>query len=142
MEVNFDVQSYDEYQTGTAKGRTEVEIGVKKQLFDERLSVEIGGSVDVEGERAKQNSASEITSDLTVEYKLTKDGRFRMKGFRHNQYEALEGQLLETGVGLVFVRDFNQWNRLFKSQRERNDTISTKSEPLKRQLSNETIDPK
>ena len=127
MEVNFDIQSYDEYETGEAKGRTEVEIGVKKQLFDERLSVEIGGSVDVEGERAKQNSASEITSDLTVEYKLTKDGRLRMKGFRHNQYEALEGQLLETGVGLVFVRDFNQWNRLFKSQREKSDTLKIKN---------------
>ena len=115
VELNFDIQSYDDYQTGSAKGRTEVEIGVKKQLFNERLSVELGGSVDVEGDQAKQNTASEITSDVTIEYKLNKDGTFRMKGFRHNQYEgAIEGQLVETGVGLVYVRDFNGWNRLFK----------------------------
>ena len=115
IDLNFDIQSYDDYQTGQAKGRTQVEIGVKKQLFNERLSVQLGGSVDVEGTRASQNSASDITGDVTVEYKLTEDGRFRMKGFRHNQYEgAIEGQLVETGAGIVFVRDFNSWKRLFK----------------------------
>ncbi|MCK9411340.1 MAG: translocation/assembly module TamB domain-containing protein [Prolixibacteraceae bacterium] len=136
MELNFDIQSYDDYQSGVAKGRTQVEIGVKKQLFNERLSVQLGGAVDVEGDRAKQNSASDITSDVTVEYKLTKDGRFRMKGFRHNQYEgAIEGQLVETGVGVVFVRDFNRWDRLFKSQKNRSDSS-------KIQKSNVTINPK
>jgi hypothetical protein len=129
MELNFDIQSYDDYQTGQAKGRTQVEIGVKKQLFNERLSVELGGSVDVEGDRAKQNSASDITSDVTVEYKLTKDGSFRMKGFRHNQYEgAIEGQLVETGVGVVFVRDFNRWSRLFKTYKKRDRPIEPPKE--------------
>ena len=136
MELNFDIQSYEDYQTGQAQGRTQVEIGVKKQLFNERLSVELGGAVDVEGAKASQNTASEITSDVTVEYKLTKDGIFRMKGFRHNQYEgAIEGQLVETGVGLVFVRDFNRWNRLFKSRKKR-------IESLNKQNSDVTINPK
>jgi hypothetical protein len=112
MELNFDIQSYDDYQSGQAKGRTQVEIGAKKQLFNERLSVQLGGSVDVEGDQAKQNSANDITSDISLEYKLNKDGRFRMKGFRHNQYEgAIEGQLIETGIGLVYVHDFNRWKK-------------------------------
>lgn len=124
VELNFDIQSYDDYQTGSAKGRTEVEIGVKKQLFNERLSVELGGSVDVEGDQAKQNTASEITSDVTIEYKLNKDGTFRMKGFRHNQYEgAIEGQLVETGVGLVYVRDFNSWRRFFKPYKRKVEPV-------------------
>jgi translocation and assembly module TamB len=114
VELNFDIQSYDDYQSGQAQGRTQVEIGLKKQMFNERLSVQIGGTVDVEGEEAKNNSTSDIASDVTVEYKLNKDGSFRMKGFRHDQYEgAIEGQLVETGVGLVFVRDFNRWRRFF-----------------------------
>jgi translocation and assembly module TamB len=133
VELNFDIQSYDDYQTGQAQGRTQVEIGVKKQLFNERLSVQLGGAVDVEGARAQQNSMSDITSDVTIEYKLTKDGRFRMKGFRHNQYEgAIDGQLVETGIGILFVRDFNKWNRLFKSQKSRIDSSKT-------QIKNDTI---
>jgi len=115
-EINFDIQSYNEFQTGEAKGRTQVEIGIKQQLFNERLSVQVGGTVDVEGEKAKQNSASDITGDVTVEYKLTEDGRFRMKAFRHNQYEgAIEGQLIETGAGIVYVKDFYKWNTFFKA---------------------------
>jgi hypothetical protein len=124
IDLNFDIQSYDDYQTGQAKGRTQVEIGVKKQLFNERLSVQLGGSVDVEGDRARQNSASDITGDVTVEYKLTEDGRFRMKGFRHNQYEGvIEGQLVETGAGIVFVRDFNSWKRLFKPYKRKEKPV-------------------
>ena len=119
VDLNFNVQSYDDYQTGQAQGRTQVEIGLKKQLFNDRLSVQLGGAVDVEGDRAKQNSASEITSDVTVEYKLTKDGAYRLKGFRHNQYEgAIEGQLVETGAGVVFVKDFDKWGK--RSSKKRN----------------------
>ena len=136
MELNFDIQSYNDYQSGQAKGRTQVEIGVKKQLFNERLSVQIGGSVDVEGDQAKQNSASDITGDVTVEYKLNKDGSFRLKGFRHNQYEgAIEGQLVETGAGVVYVRDFNRWSRLFKPNKNRSDS-------LKKQNRDGSVNPK
>ncbi len=124
MDLNFDIQSYNDYQTGQAKGRTQVEIGLKKQLFNERLSVQLGGTVDVEGERVQQNSASDITSDVAVEYKLTKDGRYRLKGFRHNQYEGvIEGQLVETGIGIQFVHDFNRWKEFFKTPKSRGETL-------------------
>jgi len=128
VEMNFDIQSYDDYQSGQAEGRTQVEIGVKKQLFNERFSVQLGGAIDVEGARAQKNSISDITSDVTLEYKMTKDGRFRMTGFRHNQYEgAIDGQLVETGVGVLFVRDFNRWSRLFKSRNSRIDSSKIQS---------------
>jgi hypothetical protein len=116
VEINLDVRSYDDYQSEQAVGRTQVDIGLKKQLFDERLSVQVGGVVDVEGAKAKQNSVSDITSDVSVEYKLTKDGRYRLIGFSHNQYEgAIEGQVIETGVGIIYMRDFDQWKEFFKT---------------------------
>jgi len=124
VELNFDVNSYNDYQTGTAQGRTQVAIGVKKQLFNERLSVQLGGNVDVEGERTKQNSASNITSDVAVEYKLTTDGRFLLKGFRQNLYEgAIEGQLVETGFGVVYKHDFNKWKEFFKAQSKKSSVL-------------------
>jgi hypothetical protein len=124
VELNFDIQSYNDYQSGQAQGRTQLDIGVKKQLFNERLAVQVGGMVDVEGEKAKQNSASDITSDVTIEYKLTKDGRFRLKGFRHNQYEgAIEGQLVETGTGVLYVLDFKKWKEFFHSAKNKSDSL-------------------
>jgi hypothetical protein len=129
VELNVDIQSFEDYQTGEAEGRTQVEVGVKKGLFNDRLTIQVGGMVDVEGESAKQNSVSEITGDVKVEYKLTKDGRYRLKGFRQTQYEgALEGQLVETGVGVAFVRDFNRWKNLFRMQRVRRDSTRVRNE--------------
>ena len=124
VEMNFNIQSYEDYQTGQAQGRTQVGIGLKKQLFNERLSVQIGGNIDVEGAKAQQNSASDITSDITVEYKLTEDGRYLFKAFRHNQYEgAIDGQLVETGAGIVYVRDFNKWKDFFLSPEKKREKI-------------------
>jgi len=123
VELNFDIQSYNDYQSGQAQGRTQLDVGVKKQLFNERLSVQLGGIVDVEGEKAKQNSASDIASDVTIEYKLSKNGRFRLKGFRHNLYESpIEGQLVETGTGILYVLDFNRWKEFFRSSKNKSDS--------------------
>ena len=136
VDLNFDIQSYNDYQAGTAQGRTQVDIGLKKQLFNERLNIQFGGTVDVEGTTADQNSASDIASDVTVAYKLTKDGRFSLKGYRHNKYEGvIDGQLVETGIGVLFEHDFNKWKEFFKTSKSKNDT-------LKKGESNETTNPK
>jgi len=125
MSLNFDIQSYNDYQSGEAQGRTQVEIGLKKELFNQRLTVQLGGAVDVEGEKAKQNSTSEITSDVTIEYKLTKDGRYVLKGFRHNLYDgAIEGQIVETGGGVIYVRDFNNWKEFFTAPKKKTKTTT------------------
>ncbi|MBA3665366.1 MAG: translocation/assembly module TamB domain-containing protein [Bacteroidetes bacterium] len=129
VDVNFDVQSYDDYSSGKSEGRTQVGVGVSKQLFNERLSVQVGGAVDVEGEKAKQNNATDITGDVILEYKLTKDGRYRLKGFRNNQYQgALEGQIIQTGAGIIYVRDFNEWIQLLT--RVKKDTIPVNQKNL------------
>lgn len=117
FEMNFDLQSYEDYESGDGSGRTELSVGVKKELFDERLSVQVGGTVELEGEKATQNKASDIASDVIIEYKLTEDGRYRLKGFRKNQYDGvIDGQLVETGAGVVYVREFNTLKELFKRE--------------------------
>jgi hypothetical protein len=113
IELNFDVQSYDDYSTGQSEGRTEVGIGLRKQ-FNDRFSVQVGGSLDVEGERTRQNNLSDITGDILIEYKLTDDGRYKLKAFRQNEYEGIiEGTLTETGAGVLYTRDFDRWRDLF-----------------------------
>jgi hypothetical protein len=121
VDLSVDIQSYDDYSNNQVQGRTQVELGVKKQLFNERLSIQVGGNVDVEG--SKQNSASDITSDVTIEYKLTEDGRYRLKGFRHNQYEGgIDGLLIETGMGVSYVRNFNEWRIFFRAPKKPEET--------------------
>lgn len=117
IELDFDVQSYDDYSTGQSQGRTELGVGLKKQ-FNDRLSVQVGGSVNLEGEGTAQTNYGDLAGDILIEYKLTKDGRYKLKGFRQNQFEEVfEGQIMETGAGIVFTRDFDKWRELFKKIR-------------------------
>jgi translocation and assembly module TamB len=115
VDLNVGVESYDDYSSGQQQGRTQVQVGLKKQILNDRVSVQVGGNVDVEGEKAKQNNASEIAGNIVVDYKLTSDGRYKLKGFRKNEYEnPLEGELTKTGIGLIFTKDFKRFRDLFR----------------------------
>lgn len=123
VDLNFDIQSFNDYESGKAKGRTQMDVNIKKQLFKDRFSVQVGGMLEVEGEKAKQNSVADIISDVTVEFKITEDGRYRVRGFRHNKYEGvMEGELIEMGVGVVYVRDYNKLRELFSAPKKINDS--------------------
>lgn len=118
LELDLGIQSYDDFTSGEASGRTQVEIGVRKQLFNDRLSVQAGGVIDVEGAQAKRNTVNEIAGDVVVEYKLTANGRYRLKGFRKNIYEdPLDGQLIKSAVGVSMTRIFNRWKKFFRKRR-------------------------
>ena len=114
------VESYEDFSTGSAEGRTELNLALRRQLFNDRVIVRVGGDIDVEGQRARQNKMSEIAGDVSVEYMITRDGRLRLRAFRRNDYEALEGDVQETGMGLIFMREYNDFNELFRSMEERN----------------------
>ena len=121
VELNFDLQSYDDYTTGTSEARTQLAVGIKKQLFNERVSVEVGSMVDLSNKN-NQTNANELASDVTVEYRLSDDGTYRLKAFRQNQYQdVIEGPLNVTGMGLIYNRDFDKWQNLFRRTKSEDD---------------------
>jgi hypothetical protein len=107
--LNVGLDSYQDYSTGSAEGRTQLKLALSKQLFDERVKVQVGGNVDLEGRRSQANSLNNFAGDLKVLYKLTVDGRWQLMVFRQNTYEgAIDGDITKTGVGLVFMIDFDK----------------------------------
>jgi hypothetical protein len=50
-----------------------------------------------------------------LEYKLTEDGRFRITGFRKSNFDMINGELIETGVGLIYIKDYDTLRELFKA---------------------------
>lgn len=115
VELSFDVKSYEDYSTGSGEGQTQVQLGLSKSLLDDRLIVKVSGNLEVEGEASEQSSASDYIGDIALEYKLTEDGRFRITGFRQSNYDMVSGELIETGVGLIYIKDYNTLRELFKA---------------------------
>src|SRR5690606_817321 len=53
--------------------------------------------------------------NVSVEYLLTENGRYRLRGFRKNQFESvIDGQLIVTGISVIFNREFNKFWELWK----------------------------
>ncbi len=118
IDLSIDIDSYEDYSaSGDTYGRTELELGVSKELFDERVVVKLAGNVDLEGNRSQQG-VSDFAGDIQIEYKLTEDGRFRLLGFRNNDFDNLQGEIIRTGVGIIYVREYNAFKELFKKSEE------------------------
>jgi hypothetical protein len=58
---------------------------------------------------------TDYIGDLALEYMLTDDGRFRITGFRNSNYDMIDGELTETGAGLIYIKDYDTLNELFKA---------------------------
>ncbi|MEB2783777.1 translocation/assembly module TamB domain-containing protein [Algoriphagus persicinus] len=114
FQVGFDVDSYQDYQSGSAQNRTDLNINAQKTLFNDRLVVQVGSQVDLEGSTQDSEQANSILANISFEYLLTEDGRWRIRAFRKNQFESIiDGQLVITGGGLIFNREFNDFSELW-----------------------------
>lgn len=138
VEVDVDLVSYNQNDvtTNQKQGNTQLQVGVKKTLFDERLSVQVGGNVMLEGQQSTTdptttNNAQNITGDVVVEYKFTQNGRYKLKGFRLNQLDGVtNGIIVQTGVGVVYTRDYNRTRDLFKARKKRKKSPGEKKQDV------------
>lgn len=113
IDLDFGLDSFTDYQGDTPQERTQLDISASKRLFNNRLIVQMGGEVDIEGSDQGEGSTPMI-GNVSLEYLLTENGRFRLKGFRKNEFESvIDGQLIVTGIALIFNREFNQFKELF-----------------------------
>lgn len=127
IELNFDLNSYTDYQGNSPTDRTQLGVTAQKKLFNERLTVRVGSDLDLQGTNAT-NQQTPVIGNVTLEYKITEDGRYRVKGFRKNEFEnIIDGQTIVSGIALIFTQEFNEfnemWNAIFRpqSQRDQND---------------------
>ena len=119
IDIRFDVESYEEFTEEGPAGRTELQVQVSRRFLDDRLVIEVGGQIDLEGEHSRRTEISDIAGDVAVEYLLTEDGRFRIRGFRKTEYSTLgEGELILTGLSLVFTREFTRFVDMFRRDRD------------------------
>jgi translocation and assembly module TamB len=109
VNLNFNLNSTAEGSTA----RTDLNIGLSKAFLDDRLTVAVGRNFELENAGANATS-NEIFDNLAVNYALTKDGRYLVRAYRKNQYQAvLEGFIVETGVSFIVNMDYNKFRELF-----------------------------
>jgi hypothetical protein len=101
------------YTPGNALSNEELDLALSTQLFNDKLSVD--GNVGVNNNT--QTKTSNMIGDLNIDYKLTEEGKVRVKAFNRSndtyQTTATGGQFTQ-GVGVFFREEFESIDELYK----------------------------
>jgi hypothetical protein len=117
VELNFDLESTDDYTTGQRANRTDLNVGLSKRLLNDRLRVNVGSNFEIEGPQQPGAKTSNLAGDVSVEYQLSKNGRYLLRAYQKNEYQvAIQGQVVETGVGFVLTMDYNKFKEIFQAR--------------------------
>lgn len=120
VDLNFGINTSEDYSTGALEQKTDLEIGLSKKLLNDRLTVTIGSSFGLEGPQKSGQSSSNIAGNINIDYALSADGKYRLRFYRRNQNEGVIQGILETGLGFTMVVDYNKFKEIFQKQSRRN----------------------
>ncbi len=107
------------YRQGDATYSEEIQVNMSTELFNERLIID--GNLGVGGQNVYQQNANQIVGDVKVEYKVTEDGKIRVKAFNqqnNNEFTNINAPYTQ-GLALVYRKDFNTFKELFKRNKKR-----------------------
>ncbi|HUH73584.1 MAG TPA: translocation/assembly module TamB domain-containing protein [Chitinophagales bacterium] len=109
LEINFGLDQYDDQVSEGGGQVTEVNLGVSQSLFNDKLEISVGGNVDLGSGNEERNGLSGVAGDFVLEYKVTDDGKYRIKVFQKSDYDVLnENNLWKTGVGFSYKTKFGK----------------------------------
>jgi hypothetical protein len=105
------------YRPGDAITSKEMEVALSTQLFNDKLSID--GNVGVNNRNqtiTNTNNPNNIVGDVNVDYKLTDDGKVRVKAFnRPNDITQIYSSSLYTqGLGVFYREEFDTIGELYK----------------------------
>ena len=120
VDLNFELSSTEDYTTGEKQDRTNLNIGITKKLFNDRLTVTVGNNFELEGPQQTNGNHTGIADNISINYSLSKDGRYMLRAYRTNDYTgAVEGYVIETGLSFIITLDYNKLSEIFKSKKEK-----------------------
>lgn len=129
FELDFELEATENYSSGEKEEKTDLNVGLSKKLFNDRLKVTIGSSFGLEGTSQQNEQTTTIAGDVTADYLITKDGRYKLRAYRENKYQvALQGQVIETGVAFIITMDYDKFRELFHNKHKATEKSKNNNE--------------
>jgi len=126
VQLSFDLTSGADYSTGTQQNRTDLNVGLSKQFLNDRVTVTVGNNFNLEGQNQPGQKTTDIAGNVSVNYKLSKDGRYMVRVYRRDEYIVIEGEVIETGVGFTLTYDYNHFKELFAKKSKEDKALEKK----------------
>jgi translocation and assembly module TamB len=120
VDINFDLATTADYTTGSKQNRTDFNVGISKRLLSDRLTVTLGSNFELQGPQQTNSQQNNVAGNISINYKLSKDGKYMLRAYRKNDYTgAIEGYIVETGIGFIISVDYNKFKELFTTKDQR-----------------------
>lgn len=133
ISINLKYQNYSFNETGATDGsatRSALSLGYSQSLFKDRLTVEVGSSVDWGKPTSNNSSSSNFNpvGDFRLQYLIKEGSNFRGNIFRTSSYDVLADQnITRGGFGLSYRKSFDSFRDLFgKTTEERRKEVEEK----------------
>jgi hypothetical protein len=110
-QINNDVDVGVNYRSNREMKSDEVQVALSTQLFNDRLT--INGSVDV-ATNAAATESDNIVGEFDIDYKITKNGKFRIKTYNHINNDMLYENLYTQGLGVFYKEEFSTLGELWR----------------------------
>lgn len=118
VNANFSMGVEDRTSAETGDKQTDYSFRYSQRLFNDRVQIVIGGKVTT-GANAT-NDAESFIDNISLEYRLDATGTRYIRVFHNKNYESvLDGEITETGVGLVLRRKMDRLGELFIFKRKK-----------------------
>lgn len=119
VDISLGVNTVDQAAGSATYQRTSVDYKVSKSFLNDRLSVEVGGSVGVDQQNDQVGNLSNTrAAQYVVYYNLSKNGPFRLRGFYENAFDLYDGDITDSGVAIQYTKDFEENERARTAARE------------------------
>jgi translocation and assembly module TamB len=116
VDVDVNMKTYKTDDDPTSK--TDLGVAVSKGLMEDRLIIRIEENFPVGNSSTPVKSGSQYTPDITSTYKLSKDGRFQLKAYQKNEYDAVvQGYFTEIGINFTIEVSYEKFNEILRRRK-------------------------
>jgi len=124
VDISFGMDSYESEQGS----RTDYSFSFAKRFYNDRIRIVVGGRLSA-GENADEAQSDNFIDNVSIEYRLDKGGSRYVKLFHNKNYESLlEGEIIETGVGIVLKRRMARFSDLFVFRKQKVKLVTEEEE--------------
>jgi hypothetical protein len=120
VDINFNLTTTEDYTTGSLRNRTDLDLAVSKKLLNDRLKISVGSNFELEGPQNSNQQSNNLAGNLSMDYQLSKDGRYFIRFFRKNDYEGVvDGYVVENGLTFMIIVDYNHFKEILQRRKQR-----------------------
>ncbi len=110
-----DLQLGLNYRPGSQANSDAVDLALSKQFLNNKITVD--GNFGVNNQSTQNRNTGGLIGDVNIDYKLSEDGRYRLKGFNRSNDNAqitIAGGPYTQGIGFFYREEFETFQQLFK----------------------------